>query len=175
LKKTDLIFLESFGCGLFPELMQRMKEIPEREDATPEENLKTALQELHKLVLNYKPKKLDIKIDGTHYEERFLLAEVMNIASIGPNLNLSPDSDPGDGEFEVILIPDSQRQELAAFVEGQLNGAAGNFPAKLIKGREIVFNTSGGLMHTDDELYNTKKPKKIRIKPEWGMMEFFVQ
>lgn len=175
LKKSELIFLESFGCGLFPELMNRMKEIPEREEATPEENLKTALMELHKLVLNYKPKKVDIKIDGIHHQDRFLMAEVMNIASIGPNLNLSPASDPGDGELELILVPESQRQQLAEYLQGKIDGKEGNFEAQVIKGKDIIFNTNGGLLHTDDELYSTKKPKKIRIKPEWGMMEFFVQ
>lgn len=174
-KKRDLIFLESFGCGVFPELMSRMKELPERADASREENIKTALQELHKIVLNYQPAAMKITVDGQEYDEPYLLAEVMNITSIGPNLNLSPESDPGDGQFEVVLVPESQRQELASFILYKINGIESEFRPQILKAREIVFETNGGLMHTDDELYKTKKPRKITINPVWGMLEFFVQ
>lgn len=173
--KEDHIFLESFGLGIFPELMSKMKEIPERENATPEENIKKALEVLHGIIESYKPKSVDLKIDGEHYDQKYLMVEVMNGTSIGPNLKLSPDSDPGDGEFEVVLIPESQREEFASYVSYKISGIERPFSATIIKGKNITLSTPGGLLHTDDELIKTRKPKKIRIRPEWGMMEFFVQ
>lgn len=173
--KKQLIFLESFGCGVFPNLMKAMKDIPEREEATPEENIKTALQVLHEIVTTCTPLPLEIKIDDTKYDDSYLMAEVMNIESIGPNLQLSPDSDPGDGHFEVVLVPESMRQQLADYVQNKINGIETSFHPIIIKGKKINMQTNGGMLHVDDELIKTKRPKKIRIRPEWGMMEFFVQ
>jgi diacylglycerol kinase (ATP) len=173
--KEDWIFLESFGTGIFPELMNKMKEIPERENATPEENLKTALEVLHDTILKVKAKRVGLKINGKHYDDKYLLVEVMNSSSIGPNLLLSPDADPGDGEFEVILVPESQREEFASYVSYKINGIERSFKPQIIKGKEITITAPGGLLHADDELISTRKAKKIKIRPEWGMMEFFVQ
>lgn len=173
--KEEIVFLESFGYGIFPELMKRMKDIPEREDATPEENIKKALEELHQLILDYKPETMEIEIDGVKHKDKYLMAEVMNIASIGPNLVLAPDADPGDGDFDVILVPKSQREEFAAYVQDKISGIEKTFTPQIIKGKEITLSTPGGLLHTDDELIKTKKPKEVIIRPEWGMMEFFVQ
>jgi diacylglycerol kinase (ATP) len=152
-----------------------MKELPEREDESPEENLRRALEELHNIIETFKPKALDLKIDGVSYGQKYLMAEVMNTSSIGPNLNLSPNSDPGDGEFEVVLVEESQREEFASYVSYKISGVESSFNPQIIKGKNITISTPGGLLHTDDELIKTKKPKKIKIKPEWGMMEFFVQ
>ena len=46
----------------------------------------------------------------------------MNTQSIGPNLNLAPFADPGDGQFEVILISERQRDEFATYVHNKLHG-----------------------------------------------------
>ena len=92
--KKDMIFLESFGFGIFPELMKRMEQIEEREEATPEENLQMALEQLHNIVMSYVAEPFTIIIDGVPNTDHYLLIEVMNINSIGPNLNLSPNSDP---------------------------------------------------------------------------------
>lgn len=173
--KDEYIFLESFGFGIFPELMIRMKELPERDDATPEENLKTALEVLHAIILDYPAMPYTIKIDGVEQQGEYLLVEVMNTASIGPNLILSGSSDPGDGEFEVILVPESQRQELASYVSYKLSGIEQTFSPPTIKGRKISITTERVPIHADDELIEIKKSKKIRIRPEWGMMDFFVQ
>ena len=174
-RKKDMIFFESFGFGIFPELMKKMKEIPEREDATPEENIKDALEQLHNIVMNYPAKTYTVIIDGVPNTDHYILIELMNISSIGPNLNLSPNSDPGDGEFELIMVPESQREEFASYISYKINGIEKNFVPIVIKGKKISIATPAGYMHVDDELKIMKKAKNLNILPEPGMMEFFVQ
>lgn len=174
-RKKDMLFLESFGFGIFPELMNRMEQIPEREDASPEENLKTALEELHKIVMKYPAQPYTIIIDGEPFTDHYLLIEVMNTASIGPNLRLSPNADPGDGIFELIMIPESQREELGEYVSNKLNGVEKEFVPVVIKGKKISIATPAGFLHVDDELKKLKKAKSLSIAPEAGMVEFFVQ
>lgn len=173
--KEEMTFLESFGFGVFPELMQRMKEIPERKDATPEENLQHALGVLHGIIINHPAHTYTVTIDGILHSDNYILAEIMNTPSIGPNLNLSPDSDPGDGEFEIILVSDRQREEFASYVSNKMNGIEQTFTPVLFKGRKISITAGPGAIHVDDELMELKKTKKIRISPEAGMIEFFVQ
>jgi diacylglycerol kinase (ATP) len=173
--KKEFIFLESFGFGVFPELMHDMEEFPEREDASPEENMRTALEKLHSIVLNYPAKAFTVIIDGAPHTDDFILIEVMNINSIGPNLNISPDGDPGDGQFELILIPESQREQFARYVSYKIGGIETTFVPVVIKGRKISIATPAGLMHVDDELKKLKKSKTLTLEPESGMLEFFVQ
>lgn len=173
--KDEMIFLESFGFGIFPLLMKKMKDVPEREDSTPEENLKTALETLHGIVLNSVAQPYTIKVDGVTYTDNFLLVELMNTPSIGPNLNISPTSDPGDGELELILVTEAQREEFARYVSYKIGGIEKEFLARTVKVKRISIIGGPGPVHVDDELLELKKPRKIRIQPEHGMMEFFVQ
>ncbi|HUQ67143.1 MAG TPA: diacylglycerol kinase family protein [Flavitalea sp.] len=173
--KKKLIFLESFGFGIFPELMKKMEKIPENEDATPEENIITALKQLHKIVMHYPASLYTIVIDGVSNTDHYLLIEVMNVPSIGPRLTLSPDADPGDGEMELILIPESQRQELADHISDKIKGVETQFIPIVIKGKNISMAIPAGLIHLDDQLKMQKKTKKLNIIPEPGMIQFFVQ
>jgi len=173
-RKKEMIFLESFGFGVFPELMKKMKKL-ESDDATPEENIKTALEQLHDIVMKYPAKPFTVVIDGVPTTDHYIMIEIMNISSIGPNLNLSPKSDPGDGEFELVMIPESQREEFASYISYKISGIEKTFVSIVIKGKNISLATPAGYMHTDDELKFLKKPKNLTIAPEPGMMKFFVQ
>ena len=173
-RKKDQIFLESFGFGVFPELMNRMKEEPEKENVTPEENLKKALEQLYTIVMEYPAKPFTVIVDGVPNTDHYILIEVMNISSIGPNLNLS-NGNPSDGKFELVLIPENQREEFANYISYKIRGIEKSFVPVVIKGKKISIDTPAGHMHIDDELKLLKKEKKISIRPEPGMIEFFVQ
>lgn len=99
----------------------------------------------------------------------------MNISSMGPNLNLSPKSDPGDGEFELVMIPENQREEFASYISYKMSGIEKSFVPIVIKGKKIAIETPAGYMHTDDELKFLKRAKTLNITPAPGMMKFFVQ
>src|SRR5690606_23383089 len=85
--KEPMLFLESFGYGIFPELMKRIKENERRKEEDPEKEMKAAQELLQTIILNYPAEMFNIIIDGTGYAGNYILAEVMNISSIGPNLN----------------------------------------------------------------------------------------
>jgi diacylglycerol kinase (ATP) len=172
--KEGKLFLESFGYGVFPELMKLMKENPV-ENTTPEDEIKEAQRRIREIVLNYKAEEFVINIDGMEHTGNYILAEVMNISSIGPNLGLSPHSDPGDGEFELVLIPESQREEFASYISHKINGEEKSFIPLIVKGSDISIDTSAELVHIDDELIETGKQRKVTVKPNPGMIEFLVQ
>lgn len=169
------IFLESFGYGIFPALMRLMKEKPVSESEDPEQELKTALERVHNIILSEDAKSFDITIDDIQHTGKYIMVEVMNISSIGPNLGLSPNSDPGDGQFETVLIPESQREEFASYISHKISGVEKKFVPLIVKGSDICIDSSVTTLHIDDELIEVKKAGRVTIKPDRAMMEFLVQ
>ncbi len=168
-------FLEGIGLGIFPQLMKNMKDKAPENFNTPEEELKAALKMMLEIVNNFKAEKLSIKVDKKDYSGHYIMAEVMNIVSIGPNINLSPGSNPSDGEFELVLIPESQRKELAAYIENKIKGEEKDYLPLIVKGTAITIRHQSKMMHIDDELIKTSKNNNINISINPVTTEFLVQ
>ena len=113
-------------------------------------------------------------MDAADHSGDFLLAEVMNSQSIGPNLNLAPFADPGDGTLEVILIAERQRQEFADYVLNKLHNVEQSPVFNILKAKNLDIYWEGRLMHVDDEIFQLDKPKEIRIKLQEGVLQFLV-
>jgi diacylglycerol kinase family enzyme len=167
-------FLEGFGYGAFPRLMREMKKHADRLTKLPEENLKVALEVLHDIILSTKARYCKITIDGADYSGKFLLAEVMNTQSIGPNLNLAPFADPGDGALEVILISERQREEFAAYVHNKLNGLEQPPIFNTLKAKNLEIFWEGRLLHVDDQVIQLRKSLEVKIKLQEGVLKFLV-
>lgn len=172
--KKHKFFIESFGYGVFPRLMKEMKKLEKSNFDTPEQKIKTALQVLYDIILNYKPKLCRLNIDGEDYTGRFMLVEIMNTSSIGPNLQLAPFADPGDETFNVVLITESQRKAFADYVKHKLEGKdiAPFFTA--LKAKKLQIYWEGTAMHVDDEHLLLDEPADISIEIHAGLLEFLV-
>lgn len=167
-------FLESFGFGIFPELMQQMKKQDPDNISTAEKSLGKALEILHEIILRANSKYCKIVIDGVEYKGNYLLVEVMNTTSIGPKLNLAPLADPGDGKFDVILISEKQRDQFAQYVARKMQGEEEVSFFDLIRARKLEIFWDGVRAHIDDEIVQLKKPTTIEIELMHGLLEFFV-
>jgi diacylglycerol kinase family enzyme len=183
LKKIDIgfidgleepnFFLEGFGQGIFPILMQKMKDSDGKAFSNLKEEIKYSLKVLQDTVRTYKPEELQLQINGQDHSGRYLLAEIMNIRSIGPNLMLAPDADPGDGELEVVLVAESQRVEFAKYVENKLNGMENPFVFNSIKAKSIRMHCRNTHIHIDDELIMIDDQLEINIEVFEGLLKFF--
>ena len=167
-------FLESFGYGLFPKLMQEMQKQKKNDLQDPKEKLQAALEILHDLIQSTPAKKCKIQINGNDYSGDFILIEVMNIRSIGPNLNLAPDADPGDGVFDVVLITELQRAALSEYVHKKTKGIEVAFDFPILKGRDLRIFWDGKHVHVDDEYHKIEEPVEIKIELREGLLEFLV-
>lgn len=167
-------FLEGLGYGIFPLLMKKMKEQDEQAFLSLDDEIKYSLQILHDSVLTYKAEHLQLEVDRIDYSGKYLMAEIMNIRSIGPNLQLAPQADPGDGELEVILVPESQREELATYIKNKLNGIEDPFAFKPIKAKTVRMHCNNSHVHIDDEMIWIDDPVEINIELFDGLLKFFV-
>ncbi|HYG19025.1 MAG TPA: diacylglycerol kinase family protein [Ohtaekwangia sp.] len=165
-------FLEGFGYGVFPALIKKLKD--KNMSADPEEAKAFALQALHEIIMTYRPKYCKIITDGVDHSGTFLLAEIMNVRSIGPNLNLAPAADPGDGNFNIVLIPETQREEFAQYVMNKLNGREELPVFSTLQARRVKITWGGALLHVDDEIESMEKNKTVRVRLRDSLLEFFV-
>lgn len=167
-------FMESFGYGIFPFLIRKMKKVDKKVVETPEEEIQTALEVLHDAIFSYESKFCKLKIDGADYSGKFLLAEIMNTRLIGPNLHLSPLGDPGDGQFEIVLIPDSDKEKFAAYVAEKIKGTDEPYTFQHLKARNIKITWKGTHVHVDDEIIKINKDEPVKIELREGLLEFLI-
>ncbi len=145
-------FLESFGCGLFPRLMKEMKGVPKALTLSPDQKIRKGLELMHELLKDFAPSEYQITVDGKSYNGSYLMVEAMNIKSLGPNLMLAPEADFGDGRLELVLVEPSQKQALAHYLEKRLNNEDCAFETTVIKGKQILIQSSTDDQHLDDEI-----------------------
>jgi len=166
--------VEGFGYGVFPRLMKVMKKVDKEKKDTPEKALQTALEELHHIILSTEARHYHIQVDDQDHSGRFLLVEVMNSRSIGPNLVLSPQADPGDGQFEIVLISEDERDALAAWVKKKVEGEDPSYDFRSISGSKVNIHTEDTLLHVDDEMISLEEPARVTVELQAGVLEFLV-
>lgn len=168
-------FLEGLGFGVFPLLMKTMSKLSSKEVPTnPEEAKMLALQKLYEIITTYKARECKIVTDETDHSGKFLLAEIMNVRSIGPNLNLLPSADPGDGVFDIVLISEAQREAFAAYVQSKLEGREDSVSFPWMKSSYIDIQWEGRNLHVDDETVTVQKNHRFSVDMRRGLLEFFV-
>lgn len=173
--KGKKFFLEGMGYGVFPHLMKRMEEPKNSVAETPEKKLEIAMKLLHEIVLSYKTSYCEIIIDGADHSGDYLMVEILNIRSIGPNLYLGPDVVVDDGEFDVVLVAKEQRNELASYVLNKIKGKEIRPDLNIIKGRNIQIEWHGNGGHIDDKRIKIKNPEKIKIEIQKSLLEFLIR
>jgi diacylglycerol kinase family enzyme len=166
-------FLESFGYGIFPYLMKEMKLVESRED-DPQTALRKAKEVLLKIIDSYPAHTCELEIDGEDFTGKYLLAEVMNTKSIGPNLFLAPDGDPGDGEFDVVLIPESDKDKFAAYVRQKLDGVEINYDFHSVRAKKINISWQGTHVHVDDEIIKLEESAEVEAEIKPALLEFLL-
>lgn len=160
-------FMESFGVGILPELIKRAKD-QDVSNEDQQKELQDVLHLLHDIVKAYDAQKATIKVNGFTIKGSFLLIEVMNIRTIGPNIELAPNADPGDGFFDLILIPQSKRAELLEYVNRRIKGEVpqGGLQdfASCLRLKDISLKWKNPLLHIDDILVTDFKGGKIKMR-----------
>ena len=172
LPKYDF-FMEGLGYGVFPFLMYKMKEVDESLSEDPEKRIESALKILHKIILSYKTHFAHIVIDGQDHSGDFLMIEIMNIPSIGPNLLMAPKADTADGLFDVVLIREEKREILGQYVENKINGKEITLSLEPVRGKQIYIKWQGSDGHVDDKLIRMKEHPELKIDNHSGLLEFF--
>jgi diacylglycerol kinase (ATP) len=176
-KNADAIefFIESVGFGVFPKLIKEMRTVDKTRVDSAKAEIKLALEVLYDLIQSAEAERCWIKADDDIYEGDYLMVEVMNSSSIGPNLVLAPDAKTDDAVFDIVLLEKGQREEFAAYIKDLIDDKdkVPAFAMKTIKAKELIVANHSKYMHIDDELIiPMKNPLTIEIREK--ILEFIV-
>jgi diacylglycerol kinase (ATP) len=89
-----------------------------------------------------------LRVDDQEQVVETLLVEVMNIPLFGPNLALAPDSRPGNGLLDVVLLPPERRGEMMDWLRAP---GGGHPPVEILRGATAILQWPGGPIRVDDE------------------------
>jgi diacylglycerol kinase (ATP) len=166
-------FMESFGYGIFPYLM--LKKIQQNiKKSNPEEELKASLELLLSICQDYEPRYCKLEADGVDYSGKFLLAELMNIRSIGPNLLLAPMADPGDGEMDIALVPEQDKEKFIAYITDKIHGSTVPYDFNRIRAKQINISWHGTHVHVDDKVLKIREGSEVSIELKEKLISFLV-
>lgn len=171
---TTSYFIESFGFGLFPKLMNVLKDTDTSHVEKPEDEFKLALEKLLKITKYYKAFSYHILIDGKKLEGDCILIEVMNISSLGPHLKLSKKADPGDGFFDVVIVTEKDRHLMEQYVEGKADQEKPTFKVNAIRAKKLEIMVDSTDMHIDDEVVKVSAKARLKISLLDSLLEMVV-
>jgi hypothetical protein len=93
------------------------------------------------------------RLDGTDISGRYLLFEVVNLPYIGPNLFIAPETKAGDGQLEVVLVPEAHRGRLVRYLDHWQENRERLSLLPSRRGRHLQIEWTGFPLHIDDKLY----------------------
>jgi diacylglycerol kinase family enzyme len=125
------------------------------------------------VLADLKPRRWTIRVDGEEVTGDFILVEVLNIRSVGPNLVLDRDADPSDGYFNVVIADDKHRDEIARYLQDRIDGREGRLCLPSLRGQRVDIHGRGDT-HVDDELVRSAIPGTATIQLEAAAVEFLV-
>jgi diacylglycerol kinase (ATP) len=166
-------FFESVGFGLFPRLI-RQREKEGKEKGSREEELEDALKHQLKILHQYRPHPGIVYVNGQAFPGNYLLVEIMNIPLAGPNMNLAPKADPGDGMLDVVLVREEEREKFAQFLTSCLRGEANQNLLAVMRATALQVEWQSRHYHVDDEAHEDSLPVKVDIELLPKGLEFLI-
>jgi diacylglycerol kinase (ATP) len=147
--------LEAVGLGVFAVTMCLVEaRADHREGRADHEDfgITRDLRFLTRVLRDLRPQGWHIEVDGQDLSGDYLLCEVMNTPSIGPNLRVAPRADTGDGMFDVVLATERERDTLAAYIAARVAGDDPDLDLPTWRGRQVSIIAADAEVHVDDEL-----------------------
>jgi diacylglycerol kinase family enzyme len=171
-------FVEGIGAGLFARLLATSGNTIKRRKLSPDEKVADALQRLKRRAQRAKPLPLKAWIDNDDISGNYLLFEAVNIPYVGSNLFLAPDSKPGDGYLEVVLVTEAERERLVKYLESWQENRERLAVLPSHRGKSLTLEWTGFELHIDDKLWpqkgeRAKPPARVQARLN-GQVEFLV-
>ena len=149
------LIVEGIGGGLLPAGIARAEAAHrQHKPSTPSAEVDAAVRAFRDALADLAPQPWTISIDGTQMSDEFLLVEVLNIRSVGPNLVFAPDASSSDGYFDVITAQETDRKQLETYFEHRVARRDTRLTLPRRRARHVSI-TSCTEMHIDDERVDT--------------------
>ena len=152
-------FVESAGVGLFAELVTRGGEEAHENAAGLTGNpIDRALGLLQRIVSEQAPEFRRLVLDGTDLSAEYLMVEAMNIPLAGPNVQLAPGADLGDGRLDLVTVSERERKLVEEYLRARLAGEAAPLELPIRRCRRIQLGAAPDELHVDDDAWEAEEP-----------------
>jgi diacylglycerol kinase family enzyme len=165
-------FVEGVGSGLLPTAITAARNRGDLDDLPAHEQVTEGVTTVSGVLSRLQPAKWTIVADGARTAGEFLLVEVLNLGAIGPNLVLSPDVDPSDGLFRVVIAGEEHRDELERYMRGLIDGR-NHTPSLISQPARQVTLEGATEVHVDDEVCSADG-HTISMRVEPGALELLM-
>jgi diacylglycerol kinase family enzyme len=172
-------FLESVGIGLLAEMIAAVDEGEAgwvNELSRKDMRISAALEVLRRELEQTSGISCDLELDGQHISGEYLLIEFLNFGAAGPNLDLAPTADCGDGLLDIVLVETRQRQLLEDHLNAVSAGSEHIPPLPIRHARHAAMQFAPRRLHLDDQLWTPDGDARVQavITLEPGTLEFVV-
>ena len=154
-------FIEGVGAGVFADLLTRT----DGGDAIKKKKnpVERGMQRVREQVERSEPMEIHARLDGEDISGRYLMLEAVNLRYVGPNLHLAHDSTPGDGQFDVILVTEAERDRLLYYLNHWQENRERLAMLPSRRGSRLQIEWPGFALHVDDKLLPKPdaKPKEM--------------
>jgi diacylglycerol kinase family enzyme len=144
------------GIGAFTETMSRLDARKNVDLAHHDHTDKKIESVLHIMKIRLEgaaPLSLKLHVDGMERAGAFVMLEAMNIRSIGPNLELAPEADPGDGLLDVVLVTEQEKAQLDAYLTSRIAGHTAHPQLPTYRARQLRIESDEIRVHIDDDVW----------------------
>ena len=148
-------FVEGLGVGLFAKVLAS--------PAAEKTDVAGALRRMRERAASCEPMELVALLDGEDISGRYVMLEAVNLRYVGPNLHLAPDSQAGDGTFEVVAVREAERERLLEYLDRWQDNRERLAVLPSRRGRRLQIEWTGFELHIDDKLKPKKNPKPSEI------------
>jgi diacylglycerol kinase family enzyme len=151
-------FIEGLGIGLFAHTVPLVASSPELEEIKrPADKVVFALGKLKDRLERCPAVFLKATVDGKDVSGDYVMFEALNIPYVGPNLFLAPDSKPGDGQFDLVMVTEAERERLSRYLLHWQENKARLAVLPSLQGRKLRIEWTGFRVHLDDEFWPEEK------------------
>ena len=167
-------FVEGIGGGLIASGIAAMDADPAAADEALGAKLARAVRCYRETLARLEAVPWVLTLDGRRTEGDYLLVEVLNICSVGPNLVLADGADPSDGSFDVVTAREEDRAELDRFLRRRLEGGEGRLALPTRRARSIEIEGGWEHVHLDDQVRAGAGARTLSIRVEPATLELLV-
>ncbi len=90
-------------------------------------------------------------LDGTDHSAEYLMVEAMNIPLAGPNVQLAPGADLGDGQLDLVTVSERERKLVPEYLRARLAGEAAPLALPIRRCRRIQLGAAPDELHVEDD------------------------
>lgn len=165
-------FIEAVGVGLVPSTIVSTQLQPLPGDDAPAK-LSEAIVRYREVVSQLAPQPWTITLDGDETSGDFILIEVLNTRSVGPNIVMCEGADPSDGRFCVVTAREEHRDELTRYFQDRIEGREARLMLPTAHARHVEVHGRGDT-HVDDEIVRSAIPSVMSMEFDAAAVEMLV-